>query len=291
MLEGQRHLLNAADIEQKLRDAGGYEDDPPSMPWPVMRILGDHYRKQGDNKAAIQCYTVALKNEPNDAFSLSGLALAHFANGNREQAAHFAGRLQYVWAAADPKLRWMDEVTKLGLNAKPIAETIRPERAYRLRDLDPIGPMNWQPFQAPNLQVLDRNGKKVDLQNYRGKNVVLVFFLGEACVHCVGQLKSLNDKSSDFDAQNTVLLAVCSETPAKLKEAKALDQANIKFLSDNAHENARRFSSYDDFEEIELHSTIIIDKAGRVRWKRTGGDPFTNIDFLLSELKRINKSK
>jgi len=121
--------------------------------------------------------------------------------------------------------------------------------------------------------------------------VVLVFFLGDACVHCVGQLKSLNDRSSEFDAQDTVLLAVCSESPAKLKESKALDQANIKFLSDNAHENARRFSSYDDFEDIELHSTILIDKAGRVRWKHTGGDPFTNLDFLLNELKRINRSQ
>ena len=67
-----------------------------------------------------------------------------------------------------------------------------------------------------------------------------------------------------------------------------LDHANIKFMSDSAHENARRFSSYDDFEDIQLHSTIIIDKAGQVRWNRTGGDPFTNIDFMLGELKRIN---
>ena len=82
---------------------------------------------------------------------------------------------------------------------------------------------------------------------------------------------------------------VCSQSPAKLKASKALDQASIKFLSDNAHENARRFSSYDDFEDIELHSTILIDKLGRVRWKRTGGDPFTNIDFLMSDLRRINR--
>jgi peroxiredoxin len=78
---------------------------------------------------------------------------------------------------------------------------------------------------------------------------------------------------------------------SELKASKALDQSNITFLSDNAHENARRFSSYDDFEDMELHSTILIDKAGRVRWKRTGGDPFTNIDFLMKELKRINQAQ
>ena len=106
----------------------------------------------------------------------------------------------------------------------------------------------------------------------------------------MGQLKSINDRISDFEAQDTVVLAVCSSTPAKLKESTTLGKVNVTLLSDKAHENARRFSSYDDFEEIELHSTILIDKKGSVRWKRTGGDPFTNIDFLVGELKRINGS-
>ncbi|WP_395090026.1 redoxin domain-containing protein [Armatimonas sp.] len=289
VLEGQRKLLNAADLEQKFRDKGEYPNDPPGQAWPVMRLLGDHYRKSGDNKLAIDCYERALKNEPNDGFSLSGLALAHFASGNREQATLYAGRLSYVWSQADPNLKWLEDVRKLGLDAKPVAQTPRPERVYRPKELDIIGPMNWQPFQAPNLKVIDRSGKSVGLQDFKGKNVVLVFFLGDACVHCVGQLKSLNDRSAEFDGQDTIVLAVCSESPAKLKASKALDQSNVKFLSDNAHENARRFSSYDDFEEMELHSTILIDKSGRVRWKRTGGDPFTNIDFLLNELKRVNR--
>ena len=101
----------------------------------------------------------------------------------------------------------------------------------------------------------------------------------------------VREHQADFDAQDTVVLAVCSASPAKLKESTVLGQDKVTFLSDTAHGNARRFSSYDDFEEIELHSTILIDKTGCVRWKRTGGDPFTNIDFLVNELKRINGSK
>lgn len=290
-LEGQRALLNAADLEQSLREKHMYANDPPMMPWPVMRLLGDHYLGQKNNKLAIDCYERALKNEPNDGFSLSGLARAHFADGNRSQAAIYAGRLAYVWSQADPNLKWFDAVQKLGLAAKPIGETPRKERQYRPKDLDSIGPMNWQPFQAPDLRVVDRDGKPVRLNDFKGRNVILVFFLGEACVHCVGQLKSLNDRASEFEAMDTALLGVCSASPASLKASTKLDQASIQFLSDTNHENARRFSSYDDFEDMELHSTILIDKAGRVRWKRTGGDPFMNIDFLLGELKRVNGSK
>jgi peroxiredoxin/tetratricopeptide (TPR) repeat protein len=290
-LDGQRIMLNAADFEQQQRDKGAFSNDPPSQPWPIMRLLGDEYRSQGNNSLAIECYERALKNEPNDGFTISGLALAHNAAGNKEKATYYAGRLDYVWSQADPGLKWMDDVKKLALNAKPIAETIEKERVYVPKELDKIGPMNWQPFAAPSLQVVNKEGKPVSLKDYAGKNVVLVFFLGEACVHCVGQLKTLNERASDFDAKETVILAVCSATPESIKASTTLGQEKVVFLSDKNHENARRFSSYDDFEEIELHSTILIDKKGCVRWKRTGGDPFTNVDFLLGELAVINASK
>lgn len=291
LLEGQRAMLNAADYEAKQRAGRQFTNDPPDQPWPVMRILGDDYRKRGENKMAIECYERALKQEPNDGFSLSGLALAHSASGNRERAAYYAGRLEYVWSQADHNLKWLEDVRKLGLSPKPIAETPAKERTYHPKELDALGPMNWSPFLAPNLKVLNVEGKQVQLSDYKGKNVLLVFFLGEACVHCVGQLKSINDRISDFNDQDTAVLAVCSATPAKLKESATLGKVNVAFLSDNSHENARRFSSYDDFEDIELHSTILIDKKGCVRWKRTGGDPFTDMDFLVNELKRINSSK
>jgi len=289
MIDSQREMLNAADAEQHMRDGGGFTNDPPEQPWPIIRLLGDQYRSQGENKLAIDCYERALKNEPNDGFTLSGLAQAYYAMGNKEKATHYAGMLAYVWSEADPHLKWMEDVQKLRLNAKPVAETIRKERMYHPAELDKLGPMNWQPFSAPALQVLDKDGKSVTLKDYSGKNVVLVYFLGDACVHCIAQLKALNDRSADFDANNTVLLAVCSSTPDKIKAVATDDK--VTFLSDKDHENARRFSSYDDFENIELHSTILIDKNGKVRWKRTGGDPFSNVDFLIGEIKRVNDAK
>ena len=53
--------------------------------------------------------------------------------------------------------------------------------------------------------------------------------------------------------------------------------------------NARRFHSYDDFEEIELHSTILIDRKGRVHWARVGSDPFSDTAFLTKQLERMNE--
>ncbi len=287
--EAQRLFVRAEVQEEANRKGGKYANDPPFQAWPVARILGDHYRAKGFNSAAIGFYEKALKNEPNDGFSLSGLAQAYAANGDRAKATYYAGRLEYVWSKADSGLRWMDEVRKLGLDMKPIAETPVVERVYDPSGLATFGPGNWVPFAAPRLDVLNINGKPVHLEDYRGKNILLVFFLGEACVHCVGQLQSINDKMKEFQDRDTVVLGVCSATPKALNESVKLNPVKIKFLSDTNHENARRFSSYDDFEEMELHSTILIDKQGKVRWKRTGGDPFMNIEFLLKELTRINQ--
>ncbi len=58
---------------------------------------------------------------------------------------------------------------------------------------------------------------------------------------------------------------------------------------DKSWDTDRRYASYDDFEGIELASTILIDKKELVRWKRTGGDPFSDVDFLLKEIERWNK--
>ena len=282
---GEKFLL-AADEQDK----GNHSGDPPGSPWSVARILGDHFRNKGFYKTAIAYYDRSLEYEPNDGFSLSGLALCYHATNQFNVAENYAGRLAYVWSNADPGLPWLDRVRKLYPNAKPTANTPAKERIYRPEELNSFGPSNWEPFAAPNLDVKSVNGKSVHLSDFKGKNVLLVFFLGEACVHCVGQLKAINDKMADFNAQDTVVLGVCSQTPKALKESLTLNPVKVTFLSDNNHENARRFSSYDDFENIELHSTILIDKVGKVRWKRTGGDPFTNIDFLLNEIKRLNKA-
>lgn len=276
-------LSRAAEEEQKLRDSESYVNDPPFQPWPIYRLLGDLEMSQSHPYLAIDAYQKALKNEPNDAFTLSGLAKAYNSLGEKTKATYYADRVNYVWANADPALPWKTSVASLG-SGKTVAETIAQERVYKPSMLDDIGPSNWQPFAAPKLDALDSGGKHVRLEDYRGKNVLLVFYLGSSCVHCVKQLETINRRFKELESENTVVVAVCSAAP----DAKTINDTHIQLLSDTNHENARRFSSYDDFEDIELHSTILIDRAGNVRWKRTGGDPFSNIDFLMGEISRVN---
>ncbi|HEX4144967.1 MAG TPA: redoxin domain-containing protein [Pirellulales bacterium] len=288
LLDATRFLTEAAAIEQKARDSDQYPDDPPSAAWPVNRLLGDVYLKAGEYRLAIAAYERALDQQRNDAFSLAGLAQAHFKSGNRQRAAEYAARFAYVWSNCDPGLRWKSAVDALGLDAAPLAQTPAPERPYSLEAQSAMGPLGWQPFAAPRLDCTDTGGQTVRLEDFRGQNVLLVFYLGDECPHCVKQLAAINDHAADLAAENTVVLAVSSTPADRNKASEKLGKLSIRLLSDRDHENARRFTSYDDFEEMELHSTILIDAVGRVHWKRTGGDPFADVDFLLESLRRMN---
>jgi peroxiredoxin/tetratricopeptide (TPR) repeat protein len=289
LLDATRFLTQAAAIEKKNREAQMYPNDPPHTPWPANRLLGDVYLQAGEHRLAIQAYERALSDERNDAFSLSGLAQAHFKSGNREQATEYASRLAYVWSGCDAGLKWKTQVDALGLAiTSPAAATPAAERAYTLEAQSKLGSLDWEPFPAPKLDCLDTDGKTVSLEDLRGKNIIIVFYLGEQCPHCVEQLVALNERVSDWKSENAVVLAVSTNTPEENKASEKLKAISIRLLSDQEHNNARRFTSYDDFEEMELHSTILIDTKGRVHWKRTGGDPFTDMEFLLQSLKRMN---
>ena len=184
----------------------------------------------------------------------------------------------------------MTAVAVLGLNTSPIAPSLAPERPYRTNALAHLGPLNWEPFAAPDLDCLDAKREPVRLKDYRGKNVLLVFYLNDECVHCMEQLQAINQHADDWSTENTVVLGVSSVSPEKNAGSAKLGRFQIRLLSDPDHSNARRFASYDDFEELELHSTVLIDKQGRVHWKRTGGKPFADVDFLVRSVKRMNQT-
>jgi len=288
LLDATRLLGAAAEAERKARAAHTYENDPPARPWPAYRLLGDVYLAHGEARLAVAAYELALAAEPNDGFTLAGLARAHAALGNTAEAQRSANALAYVWSGADTGLSWRTSVEALKLVTTPAASTPAPERRYEPAKLDTLGPNLWAPFPAPKLECLDPDGAPVRLEDLRGKNVLLVFYLGEECVHCMEQLRAISGKQDAWKEENTVVVAVSSASPAKNKSSLELGDLGIQLWSDTDHENARRFTSYDDFEEMELHSTILLDTQGRVHWKRTGGDPFADVDFLQAELGRMN---
>jgi peroxiredoxin len=273
-LEGVRRLTEAAELELEHRENDN--NSPAQYPRVLYNVVGETYLQLQSPGLAVPAFEKVLKAVPNDAVALSGLARAHFALSEKEKAAEYYGRLLHVWSEADPGLRWMESAKALGLAAQPRDVSPAPQRNYRKTNLDHFGPAAWEPYAAPKLEALE------------GKNLVLVFYLGEECVHCVEQLIAIKDRINDFLLNRTEVVAISSASPERIASSEKMAALPLRLLSDTDHANAKRFHSYDEFEDMELHATILIDGCGKVRWARTGGDPFMELDFLVSEIKRVN---
>ena len=281
-------LLERAAAEQL--EEFHHRNDPPRHPRIVSNVLGEAHLEQHSFRLAARCFERTLETVKNDGFALSGLARARFAIGDDEGAREAYGRLRFVWADAEPSLRWLHEVSELGLEAEPTDESPRTQRRYALEELAGFGPGTWEPYPAPELDAIDSDEVKVTLEEYRGRNVVLVFYLGGQCAHCVDQLVAIDERVADFGDRNTVVLAISADTPENNRQSLRMGELGMRLLSDVDFANARRFRSYDDFEEMELHSTIFIDREGRIVWARSGGDPFMDLDFLLEQIDRSNEA-
>ncbi len=155
--------------------------------------LGYAYLSQNSPKLAADAFERALETVRNDPFALAGLARARQALGDTKAATQALGRALYVWSDAEPGLRWLDEARSTGIRATAVDVSPGPQRNYRAMGLDKFGPAIWQPFAAPALDARNSTGARVTLDEFKGRNVILVFYLGTGCAHCVSQIKELSD--------------------------------------------------------------------------------------------------
>ena len=288
-LTGLGLLAQAADeeFEQQASD-----NDPPSYPELLYTALGREYLKAGSPVLAVTAFEKALIRVRNDIFSLSGLVEAHSALGHKKEAGEAMARLQFFAADAEPDLPVFARAKATGATADPKDISPGPQRNYKRFALDKLGPPLWSPFKAPQVDLIDTEGKHVSLDQYKGKNIVLVYYLGRECLHCMKQLQDMAGRNGEWEKLDAVVLAASPNMPEKNVEyLKTISLPGVKILSDPAGANAKRFRSYDDFEDMELHSTLLIDKQGRVHWSRTGGAPFSDLGFLTKQLERMNALK
>lgn len=158
-------------------------------------------------------------------------------------------------------------------------------------DLDTLGPIVWQPSPAPSWKLTTAEGSSISLADYRGRPVVVIFYLGYGCLHCVEQLKTFQPLVEEFRQTGIELVGISSESRQQLKGAlddlAAEERPSFPLA---ANENLAVFKSwraYDDFEQQPLHGIFLLDGTGRIRWQDIGHEPFTNAQFLLGEAERL----
>lgn len=159
--------------------------------------------------------------------------------------------------------------------------------------LDLLGPFRWSPSPAPDWLLRDSEGDKIALKDFRGKPVVVIFYLGAGCVHCIEQLNLFAPVASEYKEAGISIVAVSTESVDGLKKtlekSKTDDGFPFPLVSNENLDVFKAYRAYDDFEKMPLHGTFLIDGNGLVRWQDISFEPFTETKFLLTEAKRLLK--
>ncbi len=158
--------------------------------------------------------------------------------------------------------------------------------------LDELGPSKWNPFPAEAWSLSGVDGETVSLSSYHGKPVVVIFYLGFGCLHCVEQLQAFAPEVEKFREMGIEVVSVSTDAPEKMREDLADYEAEgksftIRLVSDSSLEVFKKYRAYDDFEGKPLHGTYLIDGEGKIRWQDIGYEPFTDVGFLLGEARRL----
>ena len=158
-------------------------------------------------------------------------------------------------------------------------------------DLAKLGPFRWTPYTAPEWSAVDQLGKSHSLAEQKGRPLLLVFYLGSGCSHCIEQLNALGPVAKDFAAAGIDIIAVSTDNAGDLNKTfvQAKDAQGFPFpiVADPGLAAFKAYRAFDDFENQSLHGTFLIDAAGFVRWQDISSQPFSDSKWLLSESKRL----
>lgn len=177
--------------------------------------------------------------------------------------------------------------------AEPLSGPLQALLADTSKPRVPTQPHPLLGHTAPAFSLSDTANEPASLEGFLARGpVVLVFYYGYSCNHCVSQLFDLNEDMKYFRELGVTVLAVGPDTAAatrgKYAEFGAFD---YPVLADADRQVAARYGLFrpalGDAKEWQAHGTFVLDRRGVVRWANTGDEPFTGNVTLLAELARI----
>ena len=150
--------------------------------------------------------------------------------------------------------------------------------------------------QAPGFTLYDSERNKVNLSDYKGSNVVLLFFPLAFSSVCTAELCAVRDTIGDYDNADAKVLGISIDSLFVLNKFKKDQAINFPLLSDFNKVVAEEYDViYEVFPTFEMkgvskRAAFVIDKEGVVKYAEvcpTPGDVpnFCAIREILAALK------
>lgn len=242
---------------------------------------------------AVKKITDHVRTNKNEVRPLAAKVEVLFAAGKKDDARKALEELKALSAVLDLDTPAFAGIAKIAQQLDMSEDwTVAPELADDLGarpPLDALGPFRWQPVAADSWSLPDTQQKIRSLSDYKGKPVVVIFYLGAGCLHCAEQLQKFAPKAEEFRKAGCELIAISSDKQKVLHMAyKDLDEKfAFPLVSDADLATFKSYRCYDDFEKQALHGTFLIDGDGKIRWQDISYEPFMEPDFVIKEAKRL----
>jgi len=131
---------------------------------------------------------------------------------------------------------------------------------------------------APEFTLFNDQKKEVNLTDFRGKIVVLLFFPQAFTGVCTAELCQMRDSLHDYNTMNAEILAVSVDSVFTLEKWKKDEGFNFNLLSDfNKHVSRAYGSLYEEWifgmKGVSKRSAFVIDKGGIIRYAEVLENP------------------
>jgi glutaredoxin-dependent peroxiredoxin len=123
---------------------------------------------------------------------------------------------------------------------------------------------------APDFTIFDTEKKAFSLSEYKGKNVVLLFFPFAFSSVCTEELCGIRDNISSYSNVNAEVVAISVDSPIVLAKFKEEEGYNFRVASDFNKVAMSAFGAmYEDLgglKGVAKRSAFVIDKEGIIRY-------------------------
>jgi peroxiredoxin Q/BCP len=147
---------------------------------------------------------------------------------------------------------------------------------------------------APAFTLLDQDGNKVSLKQFKGKqNVVLYFYPKAMTPGCTVQACGIRDSKQALARLDTVVLGVSPDPVARLGRFIDKQDLNFTLLSDEDHAVTEKYGAWGlkkfmgrEFMGV-LRTTFIIGKDGRLKHVMDKVKTKTHHDDVIALIKEL----
>ena len=149
--------------------------------------------------------------------------------------------------------------------------------------------------KAPDFSLRATDKSLVKLSEYRGKNVVILFFPFAFTGVCTKELCYMRDSLVQYENLDAQILAISVDSPYTLAKWKEEQQFNFPLLSDFNKSVSKKYDTiYKEFalglKGVSKRSAFVIDKTGILRFVEVleNAGELPNFEAVESILKTLN---